>query len=122
DVAVEASRADQGGVEVLGPVSGPDDQDVGRREGRLGEAVAGRQPGVDGVDDLATEPDRPRRLFERLELDQQLVDDAGHALALGGARAPLAADGVELLDEADGTALAAGMAAQLLEVGADLPV
>ena len=65
---------------------------------------------------------RPRRLLERLELDEQFVDHPGDALALGGARAPGAADGVELLDEPDGPALARGLAPQLLEVGADLAV
>jgi hypothetical protein len=84
--------------------------------------VAGRQPGVDGFDDLAAEPVRPRGLLERLELDQELVDHTGNTLALGRAGAPLAADGVELFDEADGSAFAPGLAAQLLEVGADLAV
>ena len=82
---------------------------------------SGSQPLIHSTT-LARAADRPRRLLERLELDQQLVDDPGDALAVARAGAALAADGVELLDEADGAALAAGLATELLEVGADLAV
>ena len=78
-----------------------------------------------------------RRLVERLELDQQLVHDAGDAFARRAAldlrvavqhvverRAAHAAAGagdrVDLLDEADRAALFARRLAQLLEVVADL--
>jgi hypothetical protein len=62
---------------------------------------------------------------EALELDQQLVDDPAGAggdgaVAAAVQAAPAAADGVDLLDEADGPTLLAGRLAQRLEEGPDL--
>ena len=82
----------------------------------------GGQPGVDGVDERTLQPLGRRSLLEGLELDQELVDDAGDALALTGAGAAGPADGVELLDESDSPTLAPGVLAQGLEVGADLAI
>src|SRR5664280_3073725 len=119
---LRSNRPGRTGVEVVRAIGGPDDQDVGRGTLRLAQLVAVGEPCVHGLDDLAAHADRPRGLLERLQLDEQLVDDAGDAFALCRPRAPLAADGIELLDEADGSALASRLAAELLEVGADLAV
>ena len=46
----------------------------------------GGKPGVDGVDQRALQAQRGRGLLEGLELDEQLVDDAGDAFAVALAR------------------------------------
>ena len=72
----------------------------------------------------AQPPHPPRGLVEGLELDQQLVDDAGDALPAAALAhpGPGGPDGVDLLDEADGPALLPGGLAQRGEEGPDLPV
>ena len=122
DGAVEPARSQQGRVEVGGAVGGSDDQDVGRHVGGLAQPAVGRQPGVDDVDEQTLHPEGERGLVEGLQLDEQFVDHPGDALALARAVAPGAADGVDLLDEADGPTLASGVAPQGLEVGPDLAV
>jgi len=88
----------------------------------FGLYIARQQP-VEELDEPVVDPHRGRRGVERLELDQQLVDDPGDALpAVAAHSGPGGADGVDLLDEADGAALGPGGLAQGLEVGADLPV
>src|SRR5207248_8961453 len=64
------------------------------------------------------------RRVERLELDEQLVDDAGDPFPAGGGphAGASGADGVDLFDEADRTTLAASRLAEGAEVGADLAV
>ena len=115
DRAVEAARAQQRGVEIVGPVGGPDHQDVGRAAS-VGALICR----CDGTQRLTRSMPQSRtaltagRRVERLELDEQLVHHAGDALASG--RRPHAragrADGVDLLDEPDGAALLAGRLAQ----------
>src|ERR1019366_2146131 len=109
--------AEQGRVEVGRPVGRPDDEDVGRDVDRLVESGVGGQQGIDGVDERTPDPQGGRRLLERLELDEQLVDYARDPLTLTVAVAAGSADGVELLDEPDGPALASGVLAEGLEVG-----
>jgi hypothetical protein len=123
--AVEAPGAQQGRVEDLGPVGGRDHQDVVVAGGPLGQLGGGRQPAVQPVDQPAGGPLGQRRGVEALELDEQLVDDPAGARGDGAVAAavqaaPAAADGVDLLDDADGPALLAGRPAQRLEVGAEL--
>ena len=85
--------------------------------------VRGKQP-VHPVDHPAPHPQGRRRHVEGLELDEQFVDDARHALPHPGRSGtrPARPDGIDLLDEADGAALAAGRRAEGLEVRADLAV
>ena len=85
DVAVEPTGTHQGGVEIAGPVGGPDHEDVGRGVGRLAQPPVLRQPGIDHLDALAPHPQRPGRLFEGLQLDQQFVDHPRDPLTLAGA-------------------------------------
>ncbi len=124
DAAVEAAGAQEGGVEVGRPVGGPHDEHVGREQAGLAQGAGRGQEAVDQVGAPPPQPGRPGRLVEALELDEQLVDHAGHAVALAPAAhaGPSPADGVDLLDEADGPALLAGRAAQGPEVAADLSV
>ena len=85
---VEAARAEQRGVEVGGPVGGADDEHVGRRG--LGLAQLARAAGRNRLTLSTNQPrDAHRRgsaASKRLELDQQLVDDAGDAFACGRRR------------------------------------
>ena len=124
DRAVEPAGPDQRRVEVVLAVGGADDEDVGGDDGRLAQLAAVGQVAVEQVDPGRGEALAPGRGVEGLQLHQQLVDDAGHALGPAAAAhaAPRGADGVDLLDEADGAALSVGVLAQLLEVGADLAV
>ena len=86
--------------------------------------VLDRKPAVRPFDDTAAHALPERGEVEGLQLDQQLVDDAGDALPGRRAAHPGAgaADGVDLLDETDRAALLAGRLAERLEVGADLAV
>jgi hypothetical protein len=101
--------------------------DVGQL-GPHGVVVQLRVVGLGGqevVDQAATDPLAQGRGVEALQLDQQLVDDpAGargdRAVAAAVQAAAAAADGVDLLDEADGPAFGPGRPAQGLEEGADL--
>ena len=124
DGAVEASGPDQGRVEVVLAVGGAHDQHVGRHDGRLVQLGAVGEVAVEQVDPGPGEALAAGRGVEGLQLHEQLVDHAGHALGPAAAAhaAPGGADGVDLLDEADGAALLAGVLAQLLEEGADLAV
>ena len=63
-------------------------------------------------------------LVEGLQLDEELVHHARHAFVAPTAAKAVAgpADGVDLLDEADGAALSPRVLAQRLEVRADLAV
>ncbi len=124
DGAVEASRPDEGGVEVVLAVGGADDQHVGGHDGRLAQLAAIGEVTVDQVDPGPGKALASGRAVEGLQLHQQLVDDAGYSLGprAGAHAAPRGADGVDLLDETDSTALLAGVLAQLLEEGADLAV
>ena len=78
---------------------------------------------------------RPGGIVEGLHLDEELVHDPAGALAHhrpvdregttsagrhGAHATPRHGDGIDLLDEADGTAFAAGLLAEGLEEGADL--
>ena len=90
----------------------------------LWNLLAVGQVAVDQVDPRRRKALAAGRAVEGLELHQQLVDDARHTLGDPAAAepAPRRADGIDLLDEADGTALLAGVLAQLLEEGTDLAV
>ena len=138
DRAVEATRAAAARVEVGGAVGRADHEDVRRHAAALVDRA-----GAPAASRLAKSMNQPRirvaagGRVERLQLDQQLVDDAGDALARRAAvdlavqveatgngvdahAAAGAGDGVDLLDEADRAALFAGGLAQRLEVVADL--
>ncbi len=137
--AVEAARPQQRRVERVGPVRGPDEEDVGERRRRRLEVTVGRQVPVGEPDEPVAGLVEAGRLVEALHLDEELVDDAADALrhtgVVDGDRATttgrrrrgrrghpaaLDADGVDLLDEADGAALPPCHLAQLAEEGADL--
>ena len=124
DAAVEASRPDERRVEVVLAVRGTDDEHVGRHDRRLVQLAAVGQVAVDQVDPRRRDALAAGRAVEGLQLHQQLVDDARHALGAAAAAHAAAggADGIDLLNEADGTALLAGVLAQLLEEGTDLAV
>src|SRR5215204_2688798 len=110
DDSIEATGTQEGGVEIVGPVGGSDEEDVGRPGcGPLQLTVSGEVP-VDEVGETVPEPRLAARQVEALHLHEQLVHHAGDALASGAPRHALArtADGVELLDEADGAAFGAG--------------
>jgi hypothetical protein len=89
-----------------------------------GRRSVGRQEAVEPVDEARLELLASGRQVEALHLHEQLVDDTDDALALGSGvhTAASAADGVELLDVADCSALVAGGLAQRLEERADLLV
>src|SRR5207302_1849105 len=96
---------------------------VGGRRDLLLELRMRRQELVDELDEGVAQPGTERRLVERLQLDEQLVDDTGDAFTLGAAHTRTRpADSVDLLNEADGAALLAGGDAQGLEERADLAV
>ena len=140
DRSVEPARAQEGGIEIVGPVGGPDEQDVRRRRQGLAQPVVRREPPVRPLDHPTAHPLAERGQVERLQLDQQLVDDTGHALVDAARRdvhvrgtvethrrgaelahaAARAGDRVDLLDEADRAAFFARGLAQRLEVVADL--
>ena len=124
DGAIEATRAQQRGVEVGGAVGGREHQYVRRDRAGLVDAQVLGQQDVHPLDEPALETRRRRRLVEGLQLDQQLIDDPGDAFA---ATRPTHAgaggtDGVDLFDEPDGAAIATRGRAQRTEVGADLAV
>ena len=119
DRAVEASRPEQRRVEVVGAVRGRDDEDVGRDGARVAHAQLVAQEDVDAVRGTSPGCASGRcRFVERLQLDEQLVHHAGDAFARRRCAhaAARAADGIDLLDEADGAALTASRRAQRLEV------
>ena len=80
DRAVEPTRPQQRGVEIRRPVGGADDEHVGRRRHLTTDLAVRRQPPVDNVDAPVPQPRAKGRRVEGLELDEQLVDDARHAL------------------------------------------
>ena len=124
DGAVEASGADERRVEVVLAVGGADHQHVGGHDGRLVQLAAVGEVAVEQVDPGPGDALTAGRGVEGLQLHEQLVDHARDALGPAAAAhaAPGGADGVDLLDEADGAALLAGVLAELLEEGPDLAV
>jgi hypothetical protein len=72
--------------------------------------VAVGKPAVDQIDEGTVQACGRRGLIEGLQLDEQFVDDPGDALLAGATHAVAGrADGVDLLDETDRTAFAAGV-------------
>ena len=124
DHPVEATRTQQGRVEVGGAVGGGHDQDVRFGARRARTAPVGGQEPVEPVDPPGLELLATGRQVEALHLHEQFVDDADDAFAhrAGVHAAAGAADGVELLDVADRAALFAGGLAQRLEERTDLLV
>ena len=124
DGAVEAPGPDERGVQVVLAVGGADDEHVGGHDGRLAQLAPVGQVAVEHVDPGRGELLPACRRVEGLQLHEELVDDAGDTLgpATAAHAAPGGTDGVDLLDEADGTALLVGVLAQLLEERADLAV
>ncbi len=124
DGAVEASRADERRVEVVLAVGGAHHQHVGRHDGRLAQLAAVGEVAVEQVDPGPGDALAAGRRVEGLQLHEQLVDHAGDALVPAAAAhaPPSGTDGVDLLNEADGAALLAGVLAELLEEGTDFAV
>ena len=124
DGAIESTGTQQRRVETLGAVGGGEHQHVGRLAPVLVHGSGRRHQQVEPIDHLALELLPPRREVEALHLHEQFVDDAGSALAHAAVTHPRAghADGVELFDEPDRSALGTSGLAERLEELADLAV
>ena len=124
DGAIEASRADERRVEVVLAVGSPHHQHVGGKDGGLVQLAAVGEVAVEQVDPGPGDALTAGRGVEGLQLHEQLVDHARHAFVPTAAThaATGSPDGVDLLDEADGAALLAGVLTELLEERSDFAV
>ena len=137
DRAVEPAGAQQRRVERRGTVGRADDEDVRRHRRPLVDLEARGQESVDLRDGPARDLLALGGLVEGLQLDEQLVDDAGETFSeptrltmRSSWRAsgfvvhsrPRHSDRVDLLDEPDRATLLARRLAQLLEEVGDLAV
>ena len=111
-------------VEVVLAVRGPHHQHVGGNHGRLVQLAAVGEVAVEQVDPGPGDALTAGRGVEGLQLHEQLVDHARHAFVPAAAThaATGGPDGVDLLNEADGAALLAGVLAELLEERPDFAV
>ena len=84
DRAIEPPGSKQRRIEIGRPVGGRDDEHVGRASSSAcGCARSDGSNAVHALDEPSLDAHAGRRLVERLQLDQQLVDDAGDAFASG---------------------------------------